>query len=432
MNATVSHRLIAAAVLATGAACSAQTLEGIGFLNSGPRSYISGISGDGLTVVGAAYDPTGGTFGLGGYEAIRWTPGFGLEGLGLLEGGEGSWAYGASLDGAVLAGGACEAECFAAQPFRWVAPDGPIEGLGYLLGAGYSYGYGLSDDGAVLVGFGQDWDYNTLPTCWTEEAGIVAMERLPGGGAAYAYAASADGAVMVGRGWDDQHHEQALLWTADGVVQGLGFLTDPGDNPRSRARAVTPDGVVVVGVAYGDAGAGLYTYQGFRWTSSRGMTGLGVDGPDGSLLTTSVLDTSADGSMLVGAWGGEEGTGDGSRAAIWIEGVGWRDLAAWLDHAYGISDALDWTMAEATAISNDGSVIAGWGRNPAGRTEGFVVTLPAPCPADFNHDGEANTLDVLAFLNAWTSNNPRADFNGDGVINTIDVLAFLNAWNVGC
>lgn len=62
----------------------------------------------------------------------------------------------------------------------------------------------------------------------------------------------------------------------------------------------------------------------------------------------------------------------------------------------------------------------------------FEVQVVDDCPADFNGDGSVNTLDVLAFLNAWGSGDPRGDFNGDGSINTIDVLAFLNAWSAGC
>ena len=54
------------------------------------------------------------------------------------------------------------------------------------------------------------------------------------------------------------------------------------------------------------------------------------------------------------------------------------------------------------------------------------------CPGDFNADAEVNTLDVLAFLNAWSAGDMAADFNADGVINTLDVLAFLNAWTNGC
>ncbi|MBK7404875.1 MAG: choice-of-anchor B family protein [Phycisphaerales bacterium] len=61
----------------------------------------------------------------------------------------------------------------------------------------------------------------------------------------------------------------------------------------------------------------------------------------------------------------------------------------------------------------------------------FVVRLDL-CLADFNHDGAVDTLDVLAFLNAWTAGDSAADTNGDGTINTMDVLAFLNAWTSGC
>ena len=61
----------------------------------------------------------------------------------------------------------------------------------------------------------------------------------------------------------------------------------------------------------------------------------------------------------------------------------------------------------------------------------FVVRLDI-CAADFNADGAIDTLDVLAFLNAWTSGDGSADLNGDGVNNTLDVLAFLNLWATGC
>ncbi len=54
------------------------------------------------------------------------------------------------------------------------------------------------------------------------------------------------------------------------------------------------------------------------------------------------------------------------------------------------------------------------------------------CIADWNDDGSANTLDVLAFLNLWSSGDLMADVNGDGQVNTLDVLGFLNAWSQGC
>lgn len=53
-------------------------------------------------------------------------------------------------------------------------------------------------------------------------------------------------------------------------------------------------------------------------------------------------------------------------------------------------------------------------------------------PADFNDDASINTLDVLAFLNAWSSGGSEGDYNQDGDVNTLDVLDFLNDWAAGC
>jgi hypothetical protein len=62
----------------------------------------------------------------------------------------------------------------------------------------------------------------------------------------------------------------------------------------------------------------------------------------------------------------------------------------------------------------------------------YRVDAPTPCPADFNQDGTVNTLDFIAFLNAWNARQGPADFNGDGAVNTLDVIAFLNAFTAGC
>jgi len=68
----------------------------------------------------------------------------------------------------------------------------------------------------------------------------------------------------------------------------------------------------------------------------------------------------------------------------------------------------------------------------SGHDRSFAIVPGDGCAADFNGDDAVNTLDVLAFLNAWSGRDPRADFNRDGAINTQDVLAFLNAWTAGC
>ena len=81
------------------------------------------------------------------------------------------------------------------------------------------------------------------------------------------------------------------------------------------------------------------------------------------------------------------------------------------------------------SLTQNGPVL----ETPGTRPETMVVWNPVDaCPADFNGDGDVDTRDVIAFLNAWSAGDPSADFNGDGTVNTLDVLAFLNAWSAGC
>ncbi|MDQ7014240.1 MAG: GC-type dockerin domain-anchored protein [Planctomycetota bacterium] len=72
--------------------------------------------------------------------------------------------------------------------------------------------------------------------------------------------------------------------------------------------------------------------------------------------------------------------------------------------------------------------------NANGQTQSdtFPAILQTTGVADFNGDGNINTLDVLEFLNAWAAGESAADVNLDGAVNTLDVLFFLNAFNSGC
>jgi hypothetical protein len=65
-----------------------------------------------------------------------------------------------------------------------------------------------------------------------------------------------------------------------------------------------------------------------------------------------------------------------------------------------------------------------------GRT--YAYETESACVADFNGDGEVDTRDVIAFLNAWTADDAAADCDGNGVIDTRDVTCYLNEWNAGC
>jgi uncharacterized membrane protein len=59
---------------------------------------------------------------------------------------------------------------------------------------------------------------------------------------------------------------------------------------------------------------------------------------------------------------------------MWDADHGWRALDAVLDLDYA-TQVPGWTLNRATAISGDGRTIAGFGTNPQGQTEAWVVNL---------------------------------------------------------
>ena len=95
-------------------------------------------------------------------------------------------------------------------------------------------------------------------------------------------------------------------------------------------------------------------------------------------------------------------------------------------------DMQGWILTSAQAVNSDGSVIAGYGTNPAGSVEAWVVDLRPSCgTADFNDDGDVATdADIEAFFACLAGNCcatcGSADFNGDGDTATdADIEAFF-------
>jgi hypothetical protein len=163
-------------------------------------------------------------------------------------------------------------------------------------------------------------------------------------------------------------------------------------------------------------------WDGAAWT----QVGGGID--DG-LVYQLVVHQTATGSWLIAV-------GDfNSVAGLHSRGVAAWDGSNWIAFHPG----LDGRGRNAASVQEDGGgslLITGTfgtaGDTIAGSLASWGPGSPEPCIADFNGDDTVNTLDVLAFLNAWTAGDESADVNGDGSVNTLDVLAFLNAWNVGC
>jgi probable HAF family extracellular repeat protein len=291
---------------------------------------------------------------------------------------------------------------------------------------------GVSDDGSIIIG--NTWANDRLPLKnaafrWTEAGGVEYL--APGHETSHAAAMSHNGNEVVGSVSPDVYHpaQEVFRWTTSGGLQVLGGL--PGSDSNSPV-ALSADGAVVVGTAgfFGDS-----TYRAFKWTEETGIVQLGTpppgtrdfaaygatpdmsvvvgyltevqyvqvpaywteatgwvaipDLPGGNTRTNGPVlanAVSADGSIIVGRGVDETGV----EPFIWDAARGTRNLTAVLRDDYGLTASLaGWNLSEATAISDDGRIITGYGRNPSGDFEYWVADLGAPVP-------EPSTIPLIA------------------------------------
>lgn len=230
----------------------------------------------------------------------------------------------------------------------------------------------MSSDGQVVSGI-SDSSSGTQAFRWTSGGGLQGLGYLPGG-QSYSWGSqiTPDGSVIVGNALAANGAKEAFRWTQANGMVGLGNL--PSVGTASSASAITPDTSIIVGGAWSAAGE-----QPFLWTQAGGMIGLG--NIPGGTFTGWANAVSADGSIIVGASNSQTGTGNGqdSNAFIWDAADGVRRLQDVLVNEYGLNLS-GWTLRDANAISNDGSTIIGWGDNPSGDTQAFVVVIPVPEP----------------------------------------------------
>lgn len=187
---------------------------------------------------------------------------------------------------------------------------------------------------------------------WTEETGIEGLGFLPGGGQySVAYRVSGDGSTIVGESDSYNSWAEAFYWTEESGMVGLGFLPGVG-NLASAAYSANSDGSVIVGSSGGNA---------FRWEKNVGMQRIGD--LDGGRVFSVASDVSADGNVIVGYSDGY----NEDEAFRWVKGdpSGMRSVQEILT-SEGV-DMSGWHLYWATAVSDDGQVIAGVGYNPNGK-----------------------------------------------------------------
>jgi len=291
------------------------------------RAY--GISANGLVVVGENGSSSTG---------FRWTPLEGTTQLGLFGS---SQAFGANADGSIMVGHE------GVNAAVWPHPDTGVEYLPCAPNSGCSgyYARAISADGAVIAGFTTE-DDGQHPFRWTASEGTVLLDLLPAdppfGPSGIALGMSSDGQVIVGRSRTNAGF-QAVRWTVSGGIESLGTGSD------GHAYDANADGSVIVGKV--NLGTGS---RAFRWTQATGMEWLPLPA---SATYNDARAVSDDGLVIVGFAGTP---GQGNFPFIWTPAEGSRDLRPLVGAGGG------WLDMKAHAISADGTTIAGDGYTTGG------------------------------------------------------------------
>jgi len=274
-----------------------------------------------------------------------------------------SEALAANQDGSVVAGAGFDFGVTGPRAARW------SESTGWELIEGDSTDYsviasrGISADGNTVVGSVQRLDIPTEPRepfLWTPTTGIQLLGRVPDS-STEATNVSADGTVVSVSALLQAGGNRALRWESS---SGLVMLPMLEGTSSCFAQNVSADGSTIVGCC-----GPINDPEAVVW-DIRGAVGLGTL-PNG--IGSLARGASADGSVIVGVAGNEEGI---ARAAIWTADNGWLDLRELLVDLGLASELEGWFLDQANVISDDGLVVAGTGRDPEGRQQGFVATLP--------------------------------------------------------
>ena len=175
------------------------------------------VSADGNTIVGRD--------GVGGSQrAYIWTPQTGALHLGTLPGGGVTQASGVSADGLIVVGSS------GGEAFRWSASTGMF-GLGNLTGNSFddSSAIDISADGTVIVGDADISSSVEHAFVWTLSEGMVGLGSLGGDGfSSSAVGVSGDGSIIVGTS-ETPDGSRAFIWTEDsGMLDLQGLLLERG------------------------------------------------------------------------------------------------------------------------------------------------------------------------------------------------------------
>jgi uncharacterized membrane protein len=297
------------------------------------RTFVRALSANGEVAVGASHGDTlpliPDTFNT---LAYRWTRDGGMVAMGTFPGS----ANDVSADGKVIVGTYAPKPGPSGAAFRWTADSG-FASLEHIVSPGKSRADSVSPDGRFIGGLsGSATEIDSNPVRWTADGKV--MDLGTGFHTLLPVYISSDGSVVAGTGVDGSVFD-AFRWTAAEGVMSLQI--------DSSVRDMTPDGRLIIG-------------GNFRWTAETGMTPL-------PFTPNAVSD---DGLSMIGFI-------PNYTPVFWTAGAGVVELQPFLT-GLGL-DLTGWRLTEVTAISGDGTTIAGHGIPPDPSMSGaWIATIPEP------------------------------------------------------
>ena len=283
------------------------------------------------------------------------------------------------------------------------------------------------DSGSVYI-------FKNIGGIWTQVAKLTAADGEAGAAFGYSVSMSGDTTIVgasnseLGKGSAYIFREIGGVWTeiarlaADDAADWYGFgqsVSIDGDN--AAVSAFVSDGSVTIGAAY------VFRESGGVW---RQVAKVVADDAANQDYGGRVPVAIGGGAVILGATSDDDGGYNSGSAYVFREQGGvWNQVAK-----VTADDASDYDyFGNSISIDGDTALVGALNAGrPTQNGAAYLFNIASPCVGDFNGDGSVNTLDVLAFLNAWAAGDPSADINGDGTVNTLDVLAFLNSWAAGC
>lgn len=372
-------------------------------------------------------------------------------------GGWGSFAYDVNESGQTV-GEAYLAGDEVAHAVLWM--DGAATDLGAIDGS--SAAWAINDSGEV-VGWSGKGPLNTA-MLWADGGWVDLGADMNAAGSSVAWDVT-EGGLVVGQASLDGGFPAGFVWNGPGT--GMEAGTIPGYNGGAN-KGVNESGVTVGhGYFFGDpdmAMMGVPDGQGGYDEHEIGPTGYVFSIATEINDAGTIVGFANDGR---GPWNAAIFTLDRDNPVISlgtlpefenseaydvngsgvIVGTAWDndfllDPHAWVYFGGAMHDLngflepgqTDWTVLLSAEGINDRGDIVGYGVTTSGDVRGFVFSgvVPGGCAAaDVNGDGGVDTQDVVAFLNLWAADDPRADWNEDGAVDAQDVIAFLNGW-VAC